>query len=145
MIPTSSDSPKVRNAHYFWYILFWGILKIYLFHLLYHFLKTCENRLSSLLFISQVQIQLLKTPTEFCSAKVRKHWNVKIPCTFYLPFSERLQTFWAFCDSHTQLCKLGCHASSDRSHSKHSDIVLINNATLRCRDLTKNKTYKWFK
>ena len=28
MIPTLIDSPKVRNAHYFWYILFWGILKI---------------------------------------------------------------------------------------------------------------------
>ena len=93
---------------------------------LYHFLKTCENSLSSLPLIPQVQTRPLKTLTEFCKAKVRKRRNIKILCAFYLPFSQRLRTFWALCDSHAQLCILGCHASSDRSHSKRSDIVFIS-------------------
>ena len=41
--------------------------------------------------------------------------NVKIPCAFYLPFSQRLRTFYCLYESHTPLCKLVCHASS---HSK---------------------------
>ena len=117
-----------------------GSWKFTNYHPLYHFLKTCENSLSSLPIISQVQTRSLKTPTEFCYVKVRKHRNVKIPCAFYLPFSQRLRTFWALCNSDTQLCKLGCHTSSDRSQSKRSEIVLIHHATLRCRDPTKNKT-----
>ena len=38
--------------------------------------------------------------------------NVKIPCAFYLPFSQRLRTFYCLYESHTPLCKLVCHASS---------------------------------
>ena len=75
---------------------FEGSWKFICYHPLYNFQKTCENSLSSLPFISQVETRPLKTPTEFCQAKVKKHRNVKIPYAFYLPFSQRLRTFWAF-------------------------------------------------